>query len=158
MWFAEDLGAVGRRHRSCEDLELVVRCQAAGLEVLVVPDAAVERAIHPADVRARAMLGTAFWHGVSMRRLTGRHPPDLGADYYERRMHARRQARNHVQSLERLGYKAGGPALQRQWPRSARQWSRSAPLPPARSPAGPADLRSQSWRPGAVPECGVDAG
>jgi len=30
---------------------------------------------------------------------------DLGADYYEQRMHARRQARNHVMSLERLGYK-----------------------------------------------------
>jgi len=30
---------------------------------------------------------------------------DLGADYYERRMHARRQARTHVKSLERLGYK-----------------------------------------------------
>jgi transposase len=30
---------------------------------------------------------------------------DLGADYYERRMHARRQARNHVKNLERLGYK-----------------------------------------------------
>ena len=30
---------------------------------------------------------------------------DLGADYYEHRMHARRQARNHVRSLERLGYK-----------------------------------------------------
>ena len=30
---------------------------------------------------------------------------DLGADYYEQRMHARRQARNHVRSLERLGYK-----------------------------------------------------
>jgi transposase len=30
---------------------------------------------------------------------------DLGADYYEQRMHARRQARNHVNSLERLGYK-----------------------------------------------------
>lgn len=30
---------------------------------------------------------------------------DLGADYYEQRMHARRQARNHVKSLERLGYK-----------------------------------------------------
>src|SRR6266704_2261278 len=30
---------------------------------------------------------------------------DLGADYYEQRMHARRQARNHVTSLERLGYK-----------------------------------------------------
>jgi transposase len=30
---------------------------------------------------------------------------DLGADYYEQRMHVRRQARNHVRSLERLGYK-----------------------------------------------------
>jgi transposase len=30
---------------------------------------------------------------------------DLGADYHEQRMHARRQARNHIRSLERLGYK-----------------------------------------------------
>src|SRR5216684_7429034 len=30
---------------------------------------------------------------------------DLGADYYEQRMHTRRQARNHIKSLERLGYK-----------------------------------------------------
>ena len=30
---------------------------------------------------------------------------DLGADYYEQRMHVRRQARNHIRSLERLGYK-----------------------------------------------------
>jgi transposase len=30
---------------------------------------------------------------------------DLGASYYEQRMHARRQARNHINSLERLGYK-----------------------------------------------------
>jgi transposase len=30
---------------------------------------------------------------------------DLGADYYEQHMHTRRQARNHVKSLERLGYK-----------------------------------------------------
>jgi transposase len=30
---------------------------------------------------------------------------DLGADYYEQHMHTRRQARNHVRSLERLGYK-----------------------------------------------------
>ncbi len=30
---------------------------------------------------------------------------DLGPDYYEQRMHTRRQARNHIQSLERLGYK-----------------------------------------------------
>jgi len=36
---------------------------------------------------------------------------DLGADYYEQRMHARRQARNHVKSLERLGYKVVIEAL-----------------------------------------------
>jgi transposase len=30
---------------------------------------------------------------------------DLGPDYYEQRMHTRRQARNHIRSLERLGYK-----------------------------------------------------
>jgi transposase len=30
---------------------------------------------------------------------------DLGPGYYEQRMHARRQARNHIRSLERLGYK-----------------------------------------------------
>ncbi len=29
---------------------------------------------------------------------------DLGADYYEQRMHVRRQARNYVRGLERLGY------------------------------------------------------
>jgi transposase len=29
---------------------------------------------------------------------------DLGPDYYEQRMNVRRQARNHVRSLERLGY------------------------------------------------------
>jgi transposase len=36
---------------------------------------------------------------------------DLGADYYEQRMHARRQVRNHVKSLERLGYKVTIQAL-----------------------------------------------
>ena len=36
---------------------------------------------------------------------------DLGAGYYEQRMHARRQARNHVRSLERLGYKVTIQAL-----------------------------------------------
>jgi hypothetical protein len=30
---------------------------------------------------------------------------DLGPDYYEQRMQTRRQARNHIRSLERLGYK-----------------------------------------------------
>ena len=39
------------------------------------------------------------------------HYQDLGADYYEQRMHHRRQARNHVKSLERLGYKVTIEAL-----------------------------------------------
>jgi hypothetical protein len=30
---------------------------------------------------------------------------DLGADYYEQRVNIRRQARNHVRGLERLGCK-----------------------------------------------------
>ena len=36
---------------------------------------------------------------------------DLGADYYEQRMHTRRQARNHIKSLERLGYQVTIQAL-----------------------------------------------
>ena len=36
---------------------------------------------------------------------------DLGADYHEQRMHTRRQARNHVRSLERLGFKVTIQAL-----------------------------------------------
>lgn len=36
---------------------------------------------------------------------------DFGADYYEQRMHARRQARKHVKSLERLGYKVTTEAI-----------------------------------------------
>lgn len=30
---------------------------------------------------------------------------DLGTDYYEQRANIRRQARNHLRGLERLGYK-----------------------------------------------------
>jgi transposase len=36
---------------------------------------------------------------------------DLGADYHQERMHVRRQARNHVKSLERLGYKVAIQAI-----------------------------------------------
>ena len=45
---------------------------------------------------------TIAWHLLSDPDATY---TDLGADYYETRMHARRQARNHVKSLERLGCK-----------------------------------------------------
>jgi transposase len=36
---------------------------------------------------------------------------DLGTDYYEQRINARRQTRSHIQSLERLGYKVTIQAL-----------------------------------------------
>jgi transposase len=36
---------------------------------------------------------------------------DLGPDYYEQRMHTRRQARNHIRSLERLGYRVSIQAI-----------------------------------------------
>jgi len=36
---------------------------------------------------------------------------DLGADHYEQRTHVRRQDRNHVRSLERLGYKVAIQAI-----------------------------------------------
>jgi transposase len=42
-------------------------------------------------------------HAVLSDPETGYH--DLGPGYYEQRTNARRQARNHVRSLERLGYK-----------------------------------------------------
>jgi transposase len=45
---------------------------------------------------------TIAWHLLSDADATY---TDLGADYYEQRMHAHRQARNHIKSLERLGYK-----------------------------------------------------
>jgi transposase len=45
---------------------------------------------------------TIAWHLLSDPDATY---TDLGAGYHETRMHARRQARNHVKSLERLGYK-----------------------------------------------------
>jgi transposase len=36
---------------------------------------------------------------------------DLGPGYYEQRMHIHRQTRNHVKSLERLGYQVTIQAL-----------------------------------------------
>ncbi|WP_432976712.1 glycosyltransferase [Dactylosporangium sp. CA-233914] len=72
--FDENLGAVGRRHRSCEDLELVIRAQMAGQRVLLVPAAAVHRTVTADDLRLRALLSRAFWHGVSVAQLR-RHVP-----------------------------------------------------------------------------------
>lgn len=72
--FAEDLGARPRRHLSCEDLELTTRIQRAGLGVVVAPEAVVHRAIHRRDLRLPALLGRAFWHGVSIARMRQRHP------------------------------------------------------------------------------------
>lgn len=72
--FDERLGVRGRRHLSCEDLEIVARAQRAGLGVVVAPDAVVARAIHPADRRVTALVGRAFWHGVSIARLVNAYP------------------------------------------------------------------------------------
>jgi GT2 family glycosyltransferase len=73
-WFDTRLGVAGRRHLSCEELEFTVRAQRDGLRVVVVPDAVVHRAIHPADLRTRALAGRAWWHGVSVARLLAIHP------------------------------------------------------------------------------------
>ncbi|MGB6164967.1 MAG: glycosyltransferase [Pseudonocardiaceae bacterium] len=78
--FDERLGVRGRRHLSCEDLEIVVRAQRAGLGVVVAPEAVVERAINPADHGVRALVGRAFWHGVSIARLVSAHP---GTEIYD---------------------------------------------------------------------------
>jgi GT2 family glycosyltransferase len=73
-WFDTRLGVTGRRHLSCEELEFTVRAERDGLRVVIVPDAVVHRAIHPADLTARAMAGRAWWHGVSVARLLAIHP------------------------------------------------------------------------------------
>lgn len=79
-WFDTRLGVCGSRHLSCEELEFTVRAERDGLRVVVVPDAVVHRAIHPADLRARAVAGRAWWHGVSIARLLAIHP---GAGIYD---------------------------------------------------------------------------
>ncbi len=78
--FDERFGVRGRRHLSCEDLEIVIRAQRAGLGVVVVPGAVVARAVHPADRRVTALVGRAFWHGVSIARLVNAHP---GTEIYD---------------------------------------------------------------------------
>jgi len=72
--FATGLGVCGRRRLSCEDLEITLRAQRAGRGVVVVPDAVVDRAVHPADVRLRALLHRAYGHGTSIARLRALHP------------------------------------------------------------------------------------
>jgi hypothetical protein len=67
---------------------------------------------------------------------------DLGADYYEQHMHARRQARNHIKSLERLGYKVPSKPSARQ-PASSTRPADAAPRTarPAEALLGPAENR-----------------
>lgn len=72
--FDTRLGVVEQRHLSCEEWELAVRAQRDGLRVVVVPDAVVHRAIHPADLTTRAVAARAWWHGVSVARLLAIHP------------------------------------------------------------------------------------
>ncbi|MET7489344.1 hypothetical protein [Streptomyces sp. NPDC005538] len=42
--------------------------------MVVVPDAVVHRAIHPADLTVRAVARRPWWHGVSVARLLAIHP------------------------------------------------------------------------------------
>ncbi|MCA1222081.1 glycosyltransferase family 2 protein [Streptomyces sp. 8L] len=78
--FDTRLGVAGLRHLSCEETEFTVRAQRGGHLVVVVPDAVVHRAIHPADLTPSAVRGRALWHGVSVARLLMIHP---GADIYD---------------------------------------------------------------------------
>ncbi|SFE68234.1 Acetyltransferase (GNAT) family protein, partial [Actinopolyspora alba] len=75
--FDERLGVRPWRHLSCEDLELTVRTEHAGLGVVVAPNAIAHRAIHAADVRLPRLLARGFWRGVSVARLRRRHPRAL---------------------------------------------------------------------------------
>lgn len=78
--FDTRLGVRGRRHLSCEELELTIRAQGDGHHVILVPDAVVDRAIHRRDLRPPAVGARAFWHGVSIARLLQLHPD---ADIYD---------------------------------------------------------------------------
>ena len=80
--FDERLGARPGHRLRCEDLELVIRAERDGLQVVVVPDAVVHRAVDPADIRASAILGRALWHGVSIARLRRLHPDAAIFDSY----------------------------------------------------------------------------
>ena len=55
-----------------------------------------------AQVATGRSLITIWYHLLSDPDATYH---DLGADYYERRVNIRRQARSHVRAIERLGYK-----------------------------------------------------
>lgn len=80
--FCEALGACGRRRSTCEDLEFVTRAQREGLAVVVVPDAVVHRAVHPADLTVVGLLRRGFAHGASVARLTALHPELVIFDDY----------------------------------------------------------------------------
>lgn len=80
--FCEALGARGRRKGTCEDLEFIARAQREGLAVVVVPDAVVHRAVHPADLTVVGLLRRGFGHGASIARLTALHPELVIFDDY----------------------------------------------------------------------------
>jgi GT2 family glycosyltransferase len=81
--YSEHLGVVGRRHLSCEDLEMTFRAQAAGELVVVVPDALVLRAVHDRDLLLRSLIGRHFWHGVSMARVFERYGREYIYDSFD---------------------------------------------------------------------------
>ncbi|GAA2338919.1 glycosyltransferase [Dactylosporangium salmoneum] len=103
--FDENLGAVGRRHRSCEDLELVIRAQMAGQRVLLVPAAVVHRTVTADDLRLRALLSRAFWHGVSVAQLRRNVPARYIVDSY--RLRDVITERHHLTRLTHLARLAG---------------------------------------------------
>lgn len=80
--FCEALGARGRHKGTCEDLEFVARAQREGLGVVVVPEAVVYRAVHPADLTVVGLLRRGFAHGASVARLTALHPELVILDDY----------------------------------------------------------------------------
>jgi GT2 family glycosyltransferase len=80
--FDESLGVVGDRHRSCEDLELVLRAELAGQLVIAVPDAVIQRSVHEEDITVRRLAARAWWHGWSMARLRKLHPAAQPHDSY----------------------------------------------------------------------------
>lgn len=80
--FCEALGARGWRKGTCEDLEFVARAQRAGLGVVVVPEAVVHRAVHPADLTVFGLVRRGFAHGASVARLRALHPELVIFDDY----------------------------------------------------------------------------
>jgi glycosyltransferase involved in cell wall biosynthesis len=82
MRFREDLGVIGTRHRSCEDLEFVQQVVERDLPVLVVPEAVVQRPVHREDLSFSGLLNRKYWQGWSMAVCKQLHPSMVIFDNY----------------------------------------------------------------------------